>query len=67
MSYQPTRRQWIKLWVEEWLGGTTRFELDPAERSVWADLLAMAGRSKFPGIIASGIMMMDIEDTRFNT
>ena len=54
MSYQPTRRQWIKLWVEEWLGGTTRFELDPAERSVWADLLAMAGRSKFPGIIASG-------------
>jgi hypothetical protein len=52
--YQSSKRSWIKLWVDEWLSGTTRFELDPGERSVFADLIVMAGKSRFPGIIAAG-------------
>jgi hypothetical protein len=54
MSYKSTRRQWVKLWVNEWLDGTTRFELTAAQRIVWVDLLALAGRSRFPGFIYAG-------------
>lgn len=54
MSYTPTRRQWIKLWVQEHLSGTTRFELTTEQRSIWIDLLVLAGNSNFPGVIASG-------------
>lgn len=45
------RRQWIKLWTAESLRGSIRFDLTPAERGVWYDLLAMAGESRTPGII----------------
>lgn len=45
------RRKWIKLWCYDWLEGTLRDELEPDERSVWADLLAMAGDSPYPGTI----------------
>src|SRR5882757_7518023 len=55
MSYKSTRRQWVKLWVNEWLDGTTRFELTPQQRLLWIDLLALAGRSRFPGFIYAGI------------
>jgi len=48
------RRHWVKLWVNEWLDGTTRFQMTGAQRAFWIDLLAMAGRSRFPGIICSG-------------
>ena len=34
---------WIPLWRQKWLSGSTRFELDPAERSVFVDLLCMGG------------------------
>lgn len=54
MTYRPSRRNWIKIWVDEWLSGTTRFELNEHERGVWADLLALGGKSKYPGIIAAG-------------
>lgn len=54
MSYKSTRRQWVKLWVNEWLDGTTRFELTAAQRLLWVDLLALAGRSRFPGFIYAG-------------
>jgi len=37
-------KEWIKLHVDKWLDGSTRHELTPAERSVWIDLLALAGR-----------------------
>jgi hypothetical protein len=47
-------RKWVKLWVNEWLDGTTRFEMSDAQRAFWTDLLAMAGRSRFPGIICAG-------------
>lgn len=45
------RRQWIKLWTAESLRGSIRFDLTPAERGVWYDLLAMAGESRTSGII----------------
>ena len=48
------RRTWVKLWVNEWLDGTTRFEMTDAQRAFWIDLLAMAGRSRFPGIVCAG-------------
>lgn len=47
-------RKWVKLWVNEWLDGTTRFEMTDAQRAFWIDLMAMAGRSRFPGIICAG-------------
>ena len=34
---------WIPLWRQKWLWGSTRLELNPAERSVWIDLLCIAG------------------------
>lgn len=54
MTYKSTRRSWVKLWTHEWLRGSTRFELSAAERGVWADFLAMAGDSRYPGVIAAG-------------
>ena len=45
------RRTWVKLYSHQWLYGTLRSELEPAERSIWADFLAMAGDSPFPGKI----------------
>lgn len=48
------RRHWVKLWVNEWLDGTTRFEMSDAQRAFWIDLLAMAGRSRVPGIVCAG-------------
>ena len=48
------RPLWIKLWTEEWLDGSIREQLTPEERSVWADLLALAGRSRHPGLIQAG-------------
>jgi hypothetical protein len=53
-QYRPSSRSWIKLWVNEWLTGTVRWQLTPQQRSIWADLLALAGRSRFPGIVCSG-------------
>ncbi len=47
------RKFWIKLWTEEWLDGSIREQLTPIERSIWVDLLAMAGRSRNQGIIQS--------------
>jgi hypothetical protein len=55
MTYQSNRRQWVKLWVNEWLDGTTRFRLTAQQRVLWIDLLALAGRSRFPGFIYAGI------------
>jgi hypothetical protein len=40
--------------VNEWLDGTTRFEMSDAQRAFWIDLLALAGRSRFPGRICAG-------------
>src|ERR1700679_2303080 len=47
-------RKWVKLWVREWLDGTTRAEMSDSQRAFWIDLLAMAGCSRYPGIICAG-------------
>ena len=47
-------RTWIKLWVNEWLDGTTRYEMSGAQRAFWIDLLALAGRSRCDGVICAG-------------
>jgi hypothetical protein len=48
------RRTWVKLWVNDWLEGTTRYQMSDAQRAFWIDLLAMAGRSRFGGVVCSG-------------
>lgn len=53
-QYRPSRRSWIKLWVSEWLDGTVRWQLNSQQRAIWADLLALAGYSRFPGIVTPG-------------
>ena len=35
---------WVKLHVSGWLHGSIRWQLTPEERSVWADLIALAGQ-----------------------
>ncbi len=34
---------WLPLWRRKWLMGSTRWELDPAERGVFVDFLCIAG------------------------
>lgn len=48
------RRTWVKLWVNDWLEGTTRYQMSDAQRAFWIDLLAMAGRSRFGGVVCAG-------------
>ncbi len=45
-------RTWIKLHVNGMLNGSVRYQLSPAQRSVWVDLLALAAIGPVPGIIA---------------
>lgn len=52
-TYSPSRRSWIKLWTFEFLEGSVRWELTPAERSVFIDFLAWAGKSRYPGVICA--------------
>jgi len=47
-------RTWVRLWVGPWLTGSTRFELSSAERAVWIDMIALAGDSRYGGVVASG-------------
>ena len=47
-------KRWVKLWVQESLIGTVRFDFSPAERGVWFDLLILAGNCRLEGIIAAG-------------
>jgi len=37
---------WIPLYIDKHLFGSTRLEFEPDERSVWTDLLALAGKDK---------------------
>lgn len=46
-------RRWIKLWTNEWLKGSIRFEFSAEERGVWADLLALAGNCRQDGLISA--------------
>lgn len=53
MAKSRWRRVWIKLWVNECLEGTIRFDFTPAERGVWYDLILLAGRCRVPGVISA--------------
>lgn len=48
------RMSWFKVWADPWFDSTMRIELTNDERGIWLDLLALACRSRFPGVIASG-------------
>jgi len=73
MSKSRWRRTWVKMWVNECLEGSIRFDFTAAERGVWYDLILMAGRCRIPGIISAnekspyphsyiaGILNVDIE------
>jgi hypothetical protein len=50
----PRHRPWIKLWIDPWLDGTTRWQTTGAQRAFWADLLCEAARSRFPGYVCAG-------------
>lgn len=43
--------QWVKIYCLESLDGSIRRDLEPSERSVWYDLLLLAGLSRRPGYI----------------
>jgi len=35
---------WFPFWIDKWLLGSIRIEFEPAERSIWVDLLCMAAK-----------------------
>lgn len=45
--------QWIPLWVDKWIFGSTRLELQHDERAIFTDLLALA--SKDSGYIRANL------------
>lgn len=51
MSRGAWRKSWVKLYITGWLHGSIRWELEPEERSVWADLIALAGQCGKDGAI----------------
>lgn len=51
-TFGPSRT-WIKLYTTECLRGSIRDELTVEERSVWFDLLLMAGDSRVDGVICA--------------
>jgi hypothetical protein len=44
MKSKTDSMEWIPLWIDKWIFGTTRIELEPDERSVWVDLMAVAAK-----------------------
>lgn len=50
----PGSMKYVKLFVREWLYGTIRFDFEPEERGVFADLLAMAAVMRTKGLISAG-------------
>jgi len=46
------KRSWIKLFIGGWLHGSIRWQLEPAERGTWADLIALAGECGMEGKIS---------------
>ena len=47
-------KRWVKVWVQECLTGTIRFDFSPEQRGVWYDLLILAGNCRKEGLIAAG-------------
>lgn len=44
MKNRDDGMEWIPLWVDKWIFGSTRIELQPDERGVWVDLMAIASK-----------------------
>ena len=42
---------WLKLYTDGWLRGSIRVQLTPTERSIWADMLALASESRVRGTV----------------
>jgi len=57
-----TSRTWIKVYCDKWLSGTIREE-QPDVRSVWIDLLTLAGSGQFGDIgevkLSNGVGLTD--------
>ena len=53
-TYKSRRRPWVKLYCRDWMTSTVRFTLSEQDRSRFIDLLALAGDSRFPGLVAAG-------------
>ncbi len=51
MSRGTSRRSWVKLFVTGWLHGSIRWQLTPEQRSVFADLICLAGECNQDGKI----------------
>ncbi len=47
-----TRKTWIKMWVTDCIEGSIRYQLNPAERSVWYDLILYSALCERPGVIS---------------
>lgn len=45
------RRPWVKFYVTQCLHGSIRYQLSPAERSVWYDLIIFSATCAIPGLI----------------
>jgi hypothetical protein len=46
-----TRRRWVKLFIIGWLHGSIRWQLTPAQRGTFADLICLAGECSKEGKI----------------
>ena len=51
MTIGPGSRSWIKIFCTSWFEGSIRDE-SPLIRSIWVDLLALAGRTGYTGVIS---------------
>lgn len=47
-----SKRAWVKLHINGMLNGSVRYQLEPAERATWVDLLCFAGLGGVPGVIS---------------
>lgn len=47
-----SKRAWVKIHIHGMLNGSVRYQLEPAERATWVDLLCFAGLGMVPGIVS---------------
>ena len=47
-----SKRAWVKLHINGILNGSVRYQLEPAERATWIDLLCFSGLGVVPGTIS---------------
>lgn len=47
-----TTRSWVKIHIDGMLNGSVRWQLEPAERATWVDLICFASLGPEPGLIS---------------